>query len=361
LFYEDVERESTVETSWFGSNTSANVFGQSLLQHAETLLDYEQKAFFGEVSYQFDDQWELTIGGRYFDYDRVDAITFPIAGLPFNGGDAQEDVGESGDSYKANLSFTPNEDTLIYALWSEGFRLGRGQATPPPSCDVDPQDGILDGTDAVITGKIEADTTKNIELGAKLTFLDKRMSINTSIFQVTWANLPVLIRASSDANDVCSTLSVTNNIGEAQTQGVELEVNYNVTESLVINLAASYVDTEWTEARAPVELGERLVYSPRTNANFGLQYNFGLGSYPAYVRTDIGYVGEYETFPRINVSPAAGDYVKANLRGGITIDNWSIAVYGDNLMNKETPLYIDTDTGTRLSPRKLGLEVSYNF
>ena len=69
-----------------------------------------------------------------------------------------------------------------------------------------------------------------------------------------------------------------------------------------MNLAASYIDTEWTEARAPVTVGERLVYAPRANARLGLQYNFDLSAYPAFVRTDISYIGEYETSLQASVS-----------------------------------------------------------
>ena len=101
-------------------------------------LDYEQKAIFGEISYEFSEQWLLTLGGRHFQYDRVDTTTY-LGDFLFNGGDSEEDIGESGNIYKANLAFTPNENTLIYGQWSEGFRLGRGQPLPSAGCDVEPE------------------------------------------------------------------------------------------------------------------------------------------------------------------------------------------------------------------------------
>ena len=51
-------------------------FGAERLQHVQTDLDYEQKAVFGEISYEFSEQWLLTLGGRHFQYDRVDTTTF---------------------------------------------------------------------------------------------------------------------------------------------------------------------------------------------------------------------------------------------------------------------------------------------
>ena len=156
-------------------------------------LDYEQKAIFGEVSYQFDEQWQLTVGGRYFDYDRVDTSTFRTEAA-FGGSalNSEEDLGETGDNFKANLSYTPNEDTLIYLQWSEGFRLGQGQSAPPPSCDTD-NNGKLDFTEGDITNRVEADTTENFELGGKFTLLDNRLTLNTALFRIDWSNLPVSI------------------------------------------------------------------------------------------------------------------------------------------------------------------------
>ena len=357
LFYEDVEQNFNPRIDWVGSNASENVFGQSILANSLQVLDYKQEAIFGEVSYQFNEMWELTIGGRHFDYDRVDTIKF-LGESAFKGVDAEEDLSESGQTYKANLSYTPHEDAHIYVQWSEGFRLGKGQGLPPASiCDVD-GDGKLDDTEAFLVNRVEADTTENVELGTKFTFFDKRLTVNTSIFRIKWDNLPVAIQGQSLD---CLNFSVINNIGEAQTQGIELETNYQVTDDLVVNLAASYIDTEWKDARPPVEVGERLVYAPRANARLGVQYNFDLRAYPAFIRTDIGYVGEYETYPKASASPQAGDYVNLSLRAGLSIDQWSIALYGANLTNEDSSLVFDSDTGNRLSPRKIGLEVSFNF
>ena len=64
-------------------------------------------------------------------------------------------MSETGNTFKANLSFTPNEDTLIYAQWSEGFRLGKGQEIPRADlCDTD-GDGELDfNTGGIITDRV---------------------------------------------------------------------------------------------------------------------------------------------------------------------------------------------------------------
>ena len=68
----------------------------------------------------------VNLGGRHFDYDRVDTITYPEC-IAFKGVDAKKILARKVKLTKPILSFTPNEDALIYAQWSEGFRLGKGQ------------------------------------------------------------------------------------------------------------------------------------------------------------------------------------------------------------------------------------------
>ena len=187
--------------------------------------------------------------------------------------------------------------------------------------------------------------------------LNNRLNINAALFNIDWSNLPVGINGALGC-------SITNNIGEAQSQGVEFEAGYTITPELQVDFSASYTDTEWTEATAPVTKGESLVYSPKVNASLGLQYNFNLRDYPAFVRTDISYIGEYETSPKQFGYPKAGDYTKINLRAGISIDQWSMALYATNLTNYND--YTNFDGGgaivaTLPSPRKIGLEVSYSF
>ena len=226
-------------------------------------------------------------------------------------------------------------------------------------CDTD-SDGKLDFTEAVLTNRVDSDSTENIELGAKFSILDNRLTINTALFRVDWADLPVNVHNTSDACP--GTTGIVNNLGEARSQGVEIEVNYLVTPELVLNLATSYMDTEITDAVPPLSKGDRLIYAPRTNANLGLQYNFDLEAFPVFVRTDISYVGEYETAPSVNAFSTGGDYVNVNLRAGLNMDQWSVAFYASNITNEDELLVFETaNNARRVSPRRIGLEVSYDF
>ena len=355
VFYEDVERDVIDELSWIGSELSNPFFPQRTLRSFKDSIDYQQKALFGEVSYQIDDQWQLTLGGRHFDYDRVDTKeSHKSAAISTSG--SSLDIGEAGDVFKANLSFTPNENALIYAGWSEGFRLGRGQDTPSSffECDVD-NDGKLDFTDAVITNRVEADTTENWELGAKFVLLDRRLTFNTALFRINWENLPARIEGTTPS---CRT-AIFNNIGEARSQGVELEVNYKVSSNLSVNLATSYVDTKVLEAIASFDKGGRLTLVPRVNANLGMDYQISWGSYPAFLRVDISHVGSYVW--EGNGQGLIGDYLDLGIRAGMEIGDWSLALYGTNLTNDDKFIARTANSGVRMKPRTVGLSLNYTF
>jgi iron complex outermembrane receptor protein len=247
---------------------------------------------------------------------------------------------------------------LLYAQVSEGFRLGRGQARLPLGCDVN-NDGLLDHTEGVITDKIDADTTENFELGGKFTLLDNRLTLNAAIFRIDWTNLPVRIINTTEA--CLNNIAIENNLGEARSEGVELEGSFAVTADLLVNFSAAYMDAELTETRAPFEVGDALPYAPKSSASLGVQYDFELADSPSFVRADMSYVGEYENGPQQNNYPTSGDYTKVNIRAGMNLnESWSLGLYVNNLLDEDATT-IDEFVDFRVTPRKLGFEARYNF
>ena len=373
LYYEDIETERAIDWLWKGVpfTDTLGTYGVPGTEYGFAanggvivddieVIDLQQRALFGELSYQLNEVLEFKVGARHFDYEKSNVgAGNPGAVFSFLGPVA--DDSQKGETYKANLSFTPNDNALLYAQWSESFRLGRTQGLPDASvCDVN-NDGFLDHTSGRLVRTITPDLTENIELGAKFTLLDNRLTLNTAVYQMGWVDRPQSYTATT--TDICN-FSVFNNVGEVRSEGVELELVYLMTENVKVDFSMAYNEAEFTNVTedSGFKVGEALPHAPHITTNVGLEYNFDVASNPTYIRADINYYGEAESGTERFNYPTIGDYVLANLRVGINIDQWDLAFYGSNLTNEDAPTaFTGTEIGYRLVPRKLGLEAKYNF
>src|SRR3546814_15573469 len=80
-------------------------------------------------------------------------------------GDSSEVIASksNGTTFRGNLSYKPNPDAMVYATFSQGFRLGKPQpGLPAGVCDVN-NDGIVDGSTATLasTTLTRSDATTN--------------------------------------------------------------------------------------------------------------------------------------------------------------------------------------------------------
>lgn len=371
-YYEERETGLVNATLFSGEdpNLSAGVFGLAagdlLIFHNTEDRDLEQLAFFGELSYDFTDSLTLTLGARAFDYDRQ-VTTLDIPGALFSPAVEMPvivDSSEKDTSFKAGLEYKPNDDTLLYATWSEGFRLGYPVPARSPItvslCDVD-NDGIYDGSNGISIGDrgIDSDYVENFELGGKFSLLDNRLTVNAALYQIDWDGIPI----STTFSPSCT---ATANAGQARSRGVELDLAYHWSEKLLFNLSSSYVNAELTEDALAIggSDGDRLPGSAEVNASVGVEYQFTLAGYEAYVRSDYAYVGGF--YNNLQESGTeAGDYSKLNVKTGIAIDHFSIDLFVDNLTDEDAITWVDVlindNRGHRLRPRTVGLNVGYQF
>ena len=318
----------------------------------------KESSFFGELSYQLTDQFSLVVGGRAFSYDRDTrnlSELFGVASPP------QTADGEQNDqNYKAGLTYKPNDNTLLYTSWNQGFRLGEPvPANTNPACDRN-NDGIFDGSNGVTTGKrqLDSDYVDSYELGGKFTLLDRRLQLDVAAYYNDWQGLPINV-----AFDFCASAL---NAGSAQDTRRRTGQPVSVTQQLQINVAASYLDAELTkDAPGLGAKGDRLPGSPKVNASLGLELDFTAAGYPAYVRSDYTYVGGFNNDLR-ETGFAAGNYRRWNMKAGATAGRYSLDVFVNNLTNADERTWVDVESGGnlrgfQLRPRTIGLNVGYQF
>ena len=371
LYYSDLETRNSVNVVWGGDPGLNDIHPNPIFAAWSDSGTVTQKALFGELSYEINDSLELTLGARVFEYENEGTVFHP-PGL-FSGPnliEATNKADDDGSTYKLNLAYTPGEDVLLYATWSEGFRPGLAFESREASasiCDID-NDGIFDGTGVPIdTNHTDADTIESFELGGKVSFADSRVIINTSLYRNVWDSMPFTVVGD------CG-LTIRSNVGESVTEGLEIEGTFYLRPNLKVGLGVALTNAELTVDTPTVGAvidgvfvgavdGDRLPGSPEKSFNLGVEYDFDLIGHSSYVRADYAWVDEfYNNFKQVGT--AAGGYSQVNMKAGVEIDQFNIAVHIVNLTNSDDYTWVDNSLpgyANRLRPRTIGVDLSYNF
>ncbi|HWW58493.1 MAG TPA: TonB-dependent receptor [Sphingopyxis sp.] len=181
-----------------------------------------EKAIFGEISYDIIDQLTLTLGGRVFEYrTRSEATLAPNVDLvpAFDyapGADKQSDFVP-----KASLTYKPNDDFMVYALYSEGFRIGGLNVFALPYPDLPQSFG--------------SDTTRNYEIGTRFDLIDGTLSVDLTAYHIDWDNIQARLFTPD-------TRAYTVNGGGADIDGIELSLTMRPARGLTFASNVSYND-----------------------------------------------------------------------------------------------------------------------
>ncbi len=353
-----------LDITWHG-DPAQNPYGQrnGVLTYLNQ-RDLRQQAAFAEVSWKFLPRFTLTGGVRHYQYDRVNHTDQggPLLGNIFTS--TREENEESGETFRANLSFKPNDDALVYAGWAQGFRLGQPLPPVPAGlCDVSPPDGVIDGTNTTLasTLSLRSDSVNSYEVGSKLALGGRRVTLEGALFRMDWQDIPVHQFLPCGWNHYF-------NAGSARSEGIELQTSIRLTEALRADIGGSYIKAELTED-VPAQgyhAGDRLPGAPKLNGAVGLQYEFNLLGRMAFVRGDAIYVGPFYNDVIQNPDGRAGDYVKVNATARVILDNFNIDVYVRNLTDEDAYTNrgqsgASSFNGYRMQPRTIGFQLGYNF
>ena len=262
----------------------------------------------------------------------------------------------SGVIFKGTINFTPADDLLFYATYSEGFRPGLlnrpGGASGP--------DGFT------VPFELATDEVQNYEIGAKTEFLDRQVRLNVSAFYVDISNLQTTIFDPSITN-----LFFSDNAANAEIRGVEGDFTfapYSV-PGLTLAGAFSILDTGITEVLTPtndVVVGSDLAYAPSFQGNLRARYEWDIGeTLTAFVMPQVTYSAAKNTdIVKIN-SLRLDEYTVVDLSAGVSRDQWNFEVYGKNLFDERAQIsgdfYYDRPRININRPLTVGMRVSFDY
>lgn len=316
----------------------------------ETLLYYaEEIAFFGEASYTMDTdvgEFELTAGIRFFELEDREAndirgiwgstsscaegetedCTRPdlpadvhIINKTDQGGD------ESGNRKKFSVSWRPDNDMSVYALYSEGYRPGGNNiAILPVACRTDPNAKFFQT-------RYESDSIDNYEVGFKGIIFGGNTRVSTAVYQIDWTGVQVDI-------DMGCGFGFTANAAEARSRGLELETSTSVTDDLTLTFNAGYTQAELLTDVDSInaKAGDDMTQVPKYNVYFALDQGFEVFNRQAYVRLDVESYDEYNSYFNGTDEDVIPSYSKVNLSGRIELkDGINASIHVKNLLDKD--------------------------
>jgi iron complex outermembrane receptor protein len=331
--------------------------------------ELEQRAVFGEVSFDVTENFTITAGARWFEYERFFAL-HQEAPVGFVGGefttrtDAVADTDENDTVGKLNLTYRFDEDRMIYATWSEGFRNGGTNPVRPAS---------------ILPREFSSDVLTNIEVGAKTEWLNNRLRFNIALYSMEWEDFAVQIE---DPQPAVFQLGYVN-LPSADIVGIESEFSFAIDDAWTLDATLGYNEAEVSDTIElafegdvvlTVDEGSRLPLTPDWTASLGIEYRARgqlLDAQP-FARLDLAYVGEsVNNLEGIESVVAAGgvqvqeSYETGDFRMGLEGERWSASLFVDNVWDERASLFLSNRWAIQRQsvnrPRTYGLQLRYNW
>ncbi len=273
--------------------------------NAFTLGDVETETWsvFADFSYELNERWSLSLGGRYTSDERTSRVlrqtmiggtssffggtATPIATTSdFNG---SEEFNEF--TPRASIAFAPNDNNNLYFTYSEGFKGGsfdpRGQTSAAPDLD---GDGDIDQADIFEFMLFQPETVESFELGWKATSPGGRVRTSVAVFLADYKDvqIPGSVGVDTDSDGVVdSFIGITSNAADADIVGLEFEglallaQDWGIAGSdLSLAWSLGLIDAEYNEFidAFGVDVADQRVFqnTPDATASATLTYDFPL-------------------------------------------------------------------------------------
>ena len=338
--------------------------------------EIEQKALFGEATFDFAERWQIKGGLRWFDVEltSIQGTThgfFTSAQAP-----AGEIIGETPEGYligklegsedsvnpMAALSYAATDDVMIYGLYSEGFRTGGVNNNSQP---------FAQGIPPIYN----SDELKNFELGIKSQFLDNRMQLNATLFHIDWSDIQV------EPRDPAGNIPFTVNGGEAEINGLEWGLTSLLTDELRLTFTGTYFFKHELTTDQPVLPGDSSPFIirglagddipnvPDTQFYVALQYDLPIGDMLLSLIGDATYRSKSNTEfrPDSPFNIELDSYTQVDLFANLAInEKMTFGAYVKNLTNEVGVIdgvstFQDPKAIVALRPRTIGLRFLWRY
>ncbi len=326
---------------------------------APELLTIGQKAqslaFFGQTDINITERFALVLGARFTLDEKEVLVQRP------DGFSEPDDVDWDEITWKAGFNYFVNDDVMLYANAATGYKGGGYNSRATVAANVGPYD---------------PETLINYELGMKGDFADGRVRLNAAAFFSDYEDVQAAERRQGNRPGQPDVL--TDNLGDVEVSGVEVESTLLLSERLTVQANLAYLDAGWREYPSGGFDWSFLDLkgAARWTGYLGVDYSMPLGANELALHVDARYTDRHNVNGTTNAgNPVTRDQVDfffadsailfnayAAFKGGD--GRYRISVYGKNLTDKENIV-----SGVSLvnpivywgMPRQFGVELEVNF
>ncbi len=317
-----------------------------LTKQLRTDRDY---AIFGEVTYDITPQISVTGGGRLYRFknslvgffgfnsfeddgvgyssnDQYNCALFdpPTVGGPCNNVD--KTTKDNGFVHRLNATYKPNDDLLLYATWSKGFRPGgvNRRGTLPP---------------------YKPDFLVNYEAGAKMSF-GNGAHFNVAGYRQDWNDIQLSFLGLNGLTEI-------RNAGNARIWGLEADLLLRPMPGLSWSTGAAYnnakmrndfclIANDEFDCSVPgnnellAEKGTRLPLTAKWKANSRARYEWDVSGMRAHVQGSLTYEGSRRRDLRDFEQSIYGNmkaYTLVDAAAGVERGPWNVELYMKNIFD----------------------------
>lgn len=268
-------------------------------------IDNRGHAFFGQLNYDFADNFTLTAGVRQTN-EKKSALPFnqayingpgwnvpnPLSDTPscdplaaaedcirllpgellYNSTKNQKHYSKT--TAATSLSYQLSEQTMTYISYASGFKSGgfNTRVTQPVVSPTAP-------TGREFLPDYEPEFAETLEIGLKSILLSDTLSLNVSLFFTNYEDMQVLTRSGN--------APILTNAGESEIKGLEIEWRYSPMSDLLINGGLGLIDARYKKLSSAIldkdrlsggigtiGLNDQLVHTPRRSLHIGIAKTF---------------------------------------------------------------------------------------
>jgi outer membrane receptor protein involved in Fe transport len=385
-----------------GDNTA---FGE------DTQRGYDQTAFFASLDYDvIPKTLTVTAGTRWYDYSEYELgsvyttgtgcenILVCYASSPKHNIDAHDDHSKyHGFRSKLGANWNVTDDTMVYYLFSQGFRPGGFNRY-----NTNKVLNFLPGSEPQYTtpNSFAPDSLQNQEVGVKTELFDGNLQLNLSAYDMRWSHVQWLFfQPLYTGNVTFATNGPTYNI-----KGSELQFVARPMDDVTVQGSATYNDN--TQATAPClvsnipgspsfghcitqangapypdpygVIGSVAAFSPKWQGDIRVRKDWMVGDYLMHAAVGASYTGSMWNQPGNYVSGAGlaiptttylryfmPGYTTFDASWGVEKDRWQFELFGENLGNSHASTFTSSAQWIKsevpLRPRTFGVKFSFSY